>query len=169
MARPSCPGLGSLLNASESVDVLRCSAGRRSSDAGRGSNVRVPRRSKALFGRRVSFSGDVGRTIARTRGRAGEAVGLGMWFECLSSDVLDVCWPMLVVLRLSAIKDNGCRDFVRDVKPSGEIFGLELRLLPSIEGGVKFSLLAYGDSFRPGAELRTRCEVCCVAGADRSE
>jgi hypothetical protein len=82
MKRWSVPGLGSLVRASESRDDLRCSAGRRNSEMGRGRAVRVPRRSKALFGRRLSFSGEADRVV-RIRGRCGVAAGLEMFFEWL--------------------------------------------------------------------------------------
>jgi len=143
MARPSTPGLGSRLSAKELVDGFRCSAGRRNSVDGRGSNVLAPRRSKALLGRRLSFSGDASRTIARILGRGGDTAGLEMCLECLIPGMLDVYWPILVVLRFNATEESGCSDLVRVDGPSGDMLGLALPLAPVMEGGVKFSLLAF--------------------------
>ena len=146
MARPSVPGLGSRLSAKELVDGLRCSAGRRNSVDGRGSDVLAPRRSNALLGRRLSFSREASRTIARILGRGGDAAGLEICLECLISGMLDVYWPILVVLRFSATEESGCSDLVGVDGPNCDMFGLALPLTPVMEGGVKFSLLAFWPS-----------------------
>jgi hypothetical protein len=169
MARPSAPGLGSRLSAKELVDGLRCSAGRRNSVDGRGSDFLAPRRSNALLGRRLSFSGDASRRIARILGRGGDAAGLEMCLECLISGILDVYWPILVVLRFSATEESGCSDLARVDGPSGDMLGLPFPLRQTMEGGVRFSLLACLPSWLIRAELRERCDVWCVGGAERSE
>jgi hypothetical protein len=92
MTLSTVSGLGSLLAARELDEVLRCKAGRRSSEPGRGDAVLrattlgrptpfAPRKSKALLGRRVSFSGEIGRIVARIRGRSGVAAGLDCCLE----------------------------------------------------------------------------------------
>jgi hypothetical protein len=90
MTRVSVPGLGSLLDASESVEALSCSAGRLSSKPERGRVEFIPRKSNALFGRRVSLSEIMGRMVAVNRGRGGDEVGPEGCFECLIRGMLDV-------------------------------------------------------------------------------
>ena len=87
MTRSFVVGLGSLLAARELEEVFTRSAGLRNSEPGRGNAVftsemfgrprpLAPRRSKALRGRRASFSGEIGRMVARMRGRSGVVTGL---------------------------------------------------------------------------------------------
>lgn len=168
MKRCSAPGLGSLVIAKESVEAFRFNAGRRSSDAGRVSAVWVARRSKALFGRRLSCSGDVILMVAWIRGRVGEAPDVELCLECLSPGMFDIYWPALPVPRLSAVDDSGCKDFGRDIDPNGKICGLWLALEEPIEGGVTFSLVLDPSPWFCMATLGAPCEVCKV-GTDRSE
>lgn len=93
-----------MFNASELVDVFKWSAGLLSSEAGRGNDVLGARRSNALFGRRLIFSGETDRVVARIRTRVGDDVdaGLDVCFDCFSSGILVAYWPTFVELRLSA-------------------------------------------------------------------
>jgi hypothetical protein len=123
MIRWSVPGLGSFVMARESLEDLICNAGRLNSEMGRGSALLAPRRSKALLGRRLCFSGKWKR-VERIRGCCGVVAGLDMCFECLTSGLFDVYWVVFAVLRLSIADDSGFKDFVRDPEPNGEMFGL---------------------------------------------
>jgi hypothetical protein len=90
MTRVSAPGLGSLLDASELTEDLSCSAGRLSSKAERGRVEFGPRRSNALFGRRLSLSERMGRTVALSCGRGDVRLELEGCFECLICGILEV-------------------------------------------------------------------------------
>jgi hypothetical protein len=169
MTRVSVPGLGSLLAASESVEILSCSAGRLSSKAERGTVELGPRRSNALFGRRVSLSEATGRTVAANRGRGGEEAGPEGCLECLLSGKLYVYWAMSVELRLSSMEESGCKDRPRDAGGSTERTGLTMFLLLPVGDGIIFSLL----SCLPASLLKAAVSTCSddglVNGADRSE
>jgi hypothetical protein len=147
MERCSAPGLGSLFIARELDEVLKWSAGRLNSEVGRGSAVLlVPRRSNALLGRRLSLSGEMGRAMARMRGRGGVAAGLDKCLECFVSGMFDVYWPMFAVLQLSVVEESGCKDFARDVIPRRDICDVTLPLLALREGGVTFSFTSCATS-----------------------
>jgi hypothetical protein len=84
-----------------------------------------PRRSKAERGRRASFSGDMGRRVARIRGRSVVVVvvapGLAV---CFGEDASRV-WVWLVLGELRGVVDeqSSCCEFGRDDGPSGERVG----------------------------------------------
>jgi hypothetical protein len=163
------PGLGSLLNASESAEALHCRAGRLSSTPERGIVEFGPRKSNALFGRRVSLSEAMGRRIAVIRGRGGEGVGSEGCFKCLRTGMLYVYWPILVELRLSSMAESGCKDWPRDAGGIAERTGLTILLLPPGEDGVIFSLLSCLAESLLKAVVSTCSDDRLVNGADSSE
>jgi hypothetical protein len=169
MTRSSAPGLGSLFSARELVDVLRCSAGLRRSEAGRGSDVRVARKSKALLGRRLIFSGETERVVARISTRVGEEAddGLDVCFVCLVSGVLVAYEPIFVELRLSSTDVRGRRDLGHD-SPADGMLSLLLGRLDPTEGGVRFSLLDMSTSLFLAVVLVTGCDDRSLRGTARS-
>jgi hypothetical protein len=170
ITRSSAPGLGSLFSARELVDVFRCSAGLRSSEAGRGSDVRVARRSKALFGRRLIFSGETERVVARISTRVGEDAdaGLDVCFVCLVSGVFVAYAPIFVELRLSSTDVRGRIDLGRDSPAADGMLSLLLGRLDPTEGGVRFSLLDMSTSLFLVVVLITGCDDRSLRGTARS-
>lgn len=55
----------------------------------------VDRKSNALFGRRASFSGEMGRAMTRMRGRSGGEVGIGCDLLGLNTGDILSCWSAL--------------------------------------------------------------------------
>lgn len=167
ITRSSAPGLGSLFSARELVDVFRCSAGLRSSEAGRGSDVRVARRSKALFGRRLIFSGEMERVVARMSTRVGEDADAGL-DVCLVSGVFVAYAPIFVELRLSSTDVSGRSDLGRDSPAADGMLSLFLGRLDPTEGGVRFSLLDMSTSLFLAVVLITGCDDRSLRGTARS-